>query len=143
MSGSNACLRLLGRLGGLYPEDPSEAGLVDEVLDVIENDIGIALARASVNVDEAKRMELRKKFAEITLPTYLGHMEARMVGPFVTGEKITVADLKLAQAYRSLAEKVYDGVDGAAFEKCPKIMAAINAVKANEKVAAWEAKHNA
>ena len=51
---SNSCIRFVGSLGGVYPENPLLRALCDEVMDSAEDLIGIA-AGAAFSGDDAKK----------------------------------------------------------------------------------------
>jgi prostaglandin-H2 D-isomerase / glutathione transferase len=71
---SNAILRYVGRLAGLYPLDPVRMLKVDEALDVGE-DLYHILAPSIDEQDPQRRMAMRKVLADETLPRWAGFLE--------------------------------------------------------------------
>ena len=74
---SNAILRYVGKLGGLYPSDPVEALEVDMVIDTIEEAnkfIGYtmsgpkALFFTEETLSDQQKIEIRKKLFDPTVP---------------------------------------------------------------------------
>jgi len=117
---SNSQLRYLGKLGGLYPENPLEALKVDEVLDFL-TEIGETLSlamhptRAGFDsfASEEKKLEVRARIASDILPPKLSKLnsilEANGTG-FLVGEKPTIADCSLRCSLRWLSKGILDGI---------------------------------
>jgi glutathione S-transferase len=92
---SNAIMRYLGKLGGLYPKDDLQALYCDEVMDAVEN--------LSFHIGQTMRLEgdalraAREKLAEGWIPTFLRGLNgllARGGGAYFADKRFTVADLK-------------------------------------------------
>lgn len=94
---SNAILRYVGKLTGLYPEDPKQALVVDMVIDTIEDIINLHLRPSMLEKDDSKKMELREQLAGSTYPYYLSRLEslAKKGDGFIAGPNMTIADLHL------------------------------------------------
>lgn len=136
---SNAILRFVGRQTGLYPvEDPLLALKVDEALEFGE-DINHAIGPSISEKDDVQRMAMRKVLAEETLPRLAGLFEKLLVANgrtgFVTGNTLTVADLKLYWLADKLTNGTLDGIpktqlDGyAAIQAWRKNIAAVRAAR--------------
>jgi len=111
---SNAILRFAGRLSGLYPvDDPLQALKVDEALDVGE-DINGLISPSLHEQDVDRKMAMRKKLAEETLPFWLACFERLLVANgstgFIVGSSLTVADLKLYWIIDWLTSGILDGI---------------------------------
>jgi len=111
---SNAILRYIGRLTGLYPvDDPLSALKVDEALDVAE-DLYHVIGPSMGEPDPDRRMAMRKVIAEETLPRWGGYLEKLLVANertgFVVGDTVTVADLKLHWIVDKLTNGTLDDV---------------------------------
>lgn len=95
---SHAILRYAGKLTDLYPSDPLEALFVDEVLATTVDAIEGLLSYKGR--DEAKVKEVREKWISEAFPKFFPVLEKRIVdmygGPFVLGEKLSIADLIIA-----------------------------------------------
>jgi prostaglandin-H2 D-isomerase / glutathione transferase len=111
---SNAILRFVGRLAGLYPaDDPIRALKVDEALDVAE-DLYHLIAPSIAEQDAERREAMRKVLAQETLPRWGGYLERLIVANgrsgFVAGDSLSVADLKLHWAVDKLTNGSLDGI---------------------------------
>ena len=106
---SNALLVLVGRLGGLYPTDVTQAAVCDSVLGIVEDLIG-ALAPSIREPDEAKKIELRKGLVAGKLPMYVKAL-TDFLGDrdFFCGE-LSVADLKVNSVVDFLTSGHLDGI---------------------------------
>lgn len=104
MSESGAMLRYAGQKSGLYPADAMDAFKVDMVVDALNDPMNKGFAAAFVGDKEAARAAN----LSTTVPRYFGGIEkfyAKTTGPFLLGEKMTIADLKVMTVYRMLAEE--------------------------------------
>jgi glutathione S-transferase len=124
---SNAILRFVGRLTGLYPvDDPLRALKVDEALDVAED--FYHLIAPSIGEENAERRKaMRRVLAEETLPRWGGYLERLLVANggtgFVAGDSLTVADLKLHYAIDKLTNGSLDGVPTTVLDGFPTLAA--------------------
>jgi glutathione S-transferase len=122
---SNAILRFVGRLTGLYPvDDPLRALKVDEALDVAE-DLYHLIAPSIGEQDADRRKAMRKILADETLPRWGGYLERLLVANgktgFVAGDALTVADLKLHYAVDKLTNGSLDGVPKTVLDDFPAL----------------------
>jgi glutathione S-transferase len=99
----DAILRYAGKLAGLYPTDPLQALLCDEVMYVVEE--------ASVRIGPTFRMSgEEQKAARLALvngsmPVYLGWLQTQLQargGEYFADNRLTVADLKVFVDVRGL-----------------------------------------
>lgn len=137
---SNACLRFAASLGGLYPEDPVQRALQDEILDSVE-DVNIAFTPAYMEKDADKKAAL---IAELTaedgkLTYWMKKFEARLEenekrgnknGLFV-GDTISIADLK-AFMFQGQVQMMPDF-----FKAFPRVVKFVGVVAADERVKAF------
>lgn len=89
---SLAITRYVSKFSGLYPQDPRQALTVDEVIDTID-DLSKSIPRSD---DKEKLKELREAWMKEKAPRYMEHINKRIQesgGPFVLGEKFSMADL--------------------------------------------------
>lgn len=100
---SDALLRYAGKLAGLYPTDPLQALLCDEVAYVVEE--------ATVKLGPTFRMTgEEQKAARLALvngsmPVYLGWLQKQLLahgGEYFADNRLTVADLKVFVDVRGL-----------------------------------------
>jgi len=136
LSQSNAILNYIGRTYGLLPEDPWEAARHDAMMNAIEH--LRAEAQATTRPDEDAKRAAREAFAVGYLATWLGNASQQVVGPFLGGDALSVADLKLYIAMRGYQKGVYDYIAADVLEPFPKIVALCAAVAADPRVAEWE-----
>lgn len=103
--------RYVGKLAGLYPEDPYQALLCDEVMYVVEE--------ASVRLGPTFRMtgdeqkEARLALVNGSMPLYLGWLQSQLMahgGEFFADNRLTVADLKVFVDVRALNSGRFDHV---------------------------------
>lgn len=138
---SDALLRYAGKVAGLYPKCEKEALRVDMVVDSLESVMGPSL-KAAFAADKAAA---KADVLQTTLPRYFGAIEkiyAENKGPFLLGEVITIADLKVMSIYRQLTDGGMFAVgEPKALNAYPRIQAAAKAVLAHGKVASWYKKN--
>ena len=115
---SNGINRYAGKLAGLYPEDPFQAALCDEAMDVIEEIAGAAKPTFSMK-DDDERKAAREALIEGTLTPLFGGLgralEQREGGWFADG-RLTVADLKVFLSVRHVRSGGLDYVPADLFE---------------------------
>lgn len=108
---SDAITRYVGKLAGLYPEDPFQALLCDEVLGALE-DINIAIGTTfRMTGDELK--SAREALVAGALPKYLRWLERQLAshgGQFLADNRLTIADLKAFVILRWLGSGKLDHV---------------------------------
>jgi len=92
---SNAMCRYVGKLAGLYPENPVEALYCDEALGAIEDVLHHIVATLGMKDDELK--VARQKLAEGWLTIYLKGLNEMLErgGDYFADGRLTVADLKV------------------------------------------------
>jgi len=124
---SNAILRFAGRLSKLYPiDDMLQALKVDEAMDLGE-DINQLIEPSLHEHDEQKKMAMRKKLAEQTLPKWANYIEKLLTNNgstgFIVGNTLTVADLKLYWIIDWLTCGMLDGIPTNLLDSYTNIMA--------------------
>jgi glutathione S-transferase len=93
---SNGINRFVGKLAGLYPEDPWQAALCDEAMDVVEDATHPFAATLFMPEDEKKAA--REKLADGRLKFFLTRVDATLGehgGEYFADGRLTVADLKV------------------------------------------------
>jgi glutathione S-transferase len=99
----DAILRYAGRLGGLYPTDPFQALLCDEVMYVVE-EAGVKLGPSFRMTGDAQK-EARLALVNGSMPVYLAWLQSQLVahgGQYFADNRLTVADLKVFVDVRGL-----------------------------------------
>jgi len=108
---SNAMNRYFGKQAGLYPEDPWQAFLCDEVMDAIEDLMHFLVRTFGMEGDELKAA--RGKLVDGAFTTYLKTLNARLKaagGKYFADGRLTLADLKVFVWIRSLKSGILDYV---------------------------------
>jgi glutathione S-transferase len=93
---TNAMLRYVGKLGGLYPDDGMQALYCDEVMGAVE-DLSHHIGR-TIGLQGDELREAREKLAEGWLPTFLRGLDgllSRGGGQYFVDNRLSVADLKV------------------------------------------------
>ena len=108
---SDAITRYVGKLTGLYPTDPYQALLCDEVLSAIE-DLTSKLT-PSFGLTGDAMLAARTAYVEGPMKTYVAWLERQLLahgGEFFADGRLTVADLKAFVYVRGLASGRLDHV---------------------------------
>jgi glutathione S-transferase len=108
---SNAINRFVGKLAGLYPSDPLQALLCDEVMDAVE-DVSVKLSPTFRMQGEEQKRAREALVAEV-FPKYLKWAGARLAeqgGEYFADNRLTIADLKIFGLVRWLNSGVRDHV---------------------------------
>jgi len=92
----NAINRFVGKMAGLYPEDPYQALLCDEIMEALEDVVDKLVATFGLQDDALKTA--REKLASGPITHYLKFLEQRLAergGAFFADNRLTMADLKV------------------------------------------------
>lgn len=140
---SNALLRYAGRLSGTYPEG-SDGLFVDETIDTIED--AMASLFSYRGPDKSLLLAAREKFVQLDVPRYVGALDGRMAkmspkGPYVAGEKISIADFHLTCFVNSIKQGIVDHVPSTCLDEFPTIMRVYNEVMNVDEVKKWYEKY--
>ena len=138
----DAINRYVGKLAGLYPVDPYQALLCDEVMYVVEE--------ASVKLGPTFRMTgdeqktARLALVNGSMPQYLGWLQSQLLahgGEYFADNRLTVADLKVFVDVRGLNSGRLDHVPTDLVEKvAPALNAHMRRVAEHPAVVAHYAK---
>jgi glutathione S-transferase len=136
---SNAILVLIGRRHGLHPTDDFEAARHEGLMQHAE-DLR-AKVSPTIRMGDAEKKTAREALVADYLPQW-GQFAERNIGhgPFVGGDSISVADLKLHMVVRWLSSGTVDHIPATIFAGCPKLMGVHDAVRAHAAVRAWYAR---
>lgn len=92
---SDAITRYVGKLAGLYPTDPLQALLCDEVMDALEDANNKLVPTFGMTGDALK--EARTALVQGAFTLYLGWLQSQLQahgGQFFADQRLTIADLK-------------------------------------------------
>lgn len=138
---SNAMLRYLGKQGGLYPENNTQALYCDEAMGAAE-DLSHHIGRTIGLQGDALR-EAREKLVEGWLPIFLRGMDdllKRGGGKYFADKRLTVADLKVFVETRWLQSGSLDHIpQDLVVKQAPLLAAHEKRVSADPVVIAWYA----
>ena len=137
---SNAILAYLGRTFGLHPSDPFDQARHEALLNAVE-DLRAQVTPTLRIKDEDEKKAAREALASGAIPTWGDRIEATLGdGPFIGGDEIGVADLKLFVLVKWFAGGGVDHVPADIFAKNEKLTRLYEAVKSHPKVVEYYAK---
>ncbi len=140
---TNAILVYIGREYGLHPRDNWEAARHEELLSAVEE-----LRAHVVPTLRIPDPEEKKRVREELAAGYLVHwggcinrvLESMGAGPFVGGDAINVADIKLYMAARWFSSGVIDHIPADLFAEFTRLTAIEKAVASHPKIVEWYAR---
>ncbi len=118
---SNVILGFIGGGHDLLPEDNFEAAQHLAILNSVEEFVGRLFAGG--DQDEAAKKQQREGFASGYMKDWANNISTLIQGPFVGGDKISVADLKLYVNMNTLKSGNVDYILRDYFEAFPKFTA--------------------
>lgn len=140
---SNAINRYVGKLTDLYPTDPWQAALCDEVMEAVEDIINELVA--TFNLPEEQKKAQRQALAEGPITFYLTRLQERLEahgGRYFAADRLSVADLKVFIWIRQMRSGVLDHLPTDLPDRvAPKLMDHCERVKNDPGVKAYYAKH--
>ena len=119
----DAITRYAGKLAGLYPADPFQALLCDEVMYVVE-EAGVKMGpsyRMTGEAQKAARLEL----VNGSIPVYLRWLQSQFLahgGEFFADGRLTIADLKVFVDVRGLNSGRLDHIPTDLVEKVAPLL---------------------
>ena len=140
----DAINRYVGKLAGLYPTDPYQALLCDEVMYVVE-EANVKLSPSFRMVGEEQKAA-RLALVNGSMPQYLGWLQTQLLaqgGEYFADKRLTVADLKVFVDVRGLNSGRLDHVPTDLVEKvAPALNAHMQRIAQTPAVVAYYAKFN-
>jgi prostaglandin-H2 D-isomerase / glutathione transferase len=137
---SNAILCYLGRCHGLHPEDPFEAARHEALMNYAE-ELRHQVTPTLRITDEAQKRTAREALGRDVLAAWGSNVERQLgAGPFASGDKLHVADIKLYMIVRWFVSGTLDHVPTTVFDHCPKLRRLHAAVGEHAGVKAWLAR---
>jgi len=142
---SNGINRFVGKLAGLYPDDPWQAAVCDEVMDAV-NDIG-GKVFATFELSDAEKKAQREALVAGALPLFLNGLRRRLEeqgGRYFADGRLTVADLKIYIWIRHLRSGALDHIPVDLVERiAPELAAHARRIEAEPGVTAYYAARRA
>lgn len=140
---SNGINRFVGKLAGLYPTDPLQAALCDEIMDAVD-DIGWKITTTFTLSDEEKRVQ-RQVLADGAISFYLRALQERLQargGQYFADNRLSVADLKVFGFIRYLKSGLLDHVPADLPDRvAPALVEHFERVRNHPGVQAYFARH--
>jgi len=137
---SNAILAYLGRRFDLHPSDPWQAARHEAILNVVE-ELRAKVAATFTIEDEEEKKAARQALSSGYIIAWADNVTKQLGdGPFLAGEAINVADLKLFIAMSWLMNGILDHIPTDVFSGHPALIAHHAAVKSHPKVTDWYAR---
>lgn len=136
---SNAILLYIGRGRGLHPEDPWEAARHEALMAGVE-DFRYAFRQPLREKDPERRKALREVFTAEQIPVWGARFEREVRGPFVAGDTLQLADLKLFIVVRWLRKGILDHIPTTCLDAFPRLLALQAAVENHPGVQDWLAR---
>ena len=144
ISQSNTISRYIGKLGGLYPEDPLEAARCDEVLEALE-DVTNKMVPTLFMTDEDEKRKAREALAAGPFTLYLtklGQILEDRGGEYFADGRLTIADIKVFLWVRHLRSGALDYVPADLVDRlAPNLVGLFERVNSNPAVIAWYEAH--
>lgn len=122
---SNAMLRHVGKMAGLYPKDSTQALYCDETMEAVEDLLHHVVRTFGLEGDALK--QAREALVEGWMTTFVkgfGELLQRGGGKYFADGRLTVADLKVFMQVRSLRNGTLDHVPADLVDKlAPNLVA--------------------
>jgi glutathione S-transferase len=143
VSQSNGINRYVGKLAGLYPSDPWQAALCDEIMDAVE-DVTNKIT-ATFDLPEAEKKAQRQALTGGAITFYLNRLQQRLEergGHYFAGGRLSVADLKVFVWIDHLKSGKLDHIPSDLPDRvAPKLVVLHRQVTNHPAVKAYYAKH--
>lgn len=141
---TNTINRFVGKLAGLYPEDPIAAAHCDEVMSAVE-DMMYRIVPTLFMQDEDEKRRAREALAEGPIPlfvTRIGEILERRGGEYFAGGRLSVADLKVFLWVRYLRSGMLDHVPTDIPDRlAPNLVDHFERINSHPAIVGWYEKH--
>lgn len=147
---SNAILRYVGKLGGLYPTNEIQAMEVDEILDILDDmaePIRVSVRGAvrtlisETEFTDEEKLAIRTRWMS-KFPLFLEKIESKLVasssGWVIGSEKVTIADIAISVVLTWIKSGILDGIPTSVLDKFPACLALIEKVANVEGIKKWK-----
>ena len=125
LSQQRSLLRFIGKLNGLYPEDPMVAYRVDELMDIVD-DVAVLTNSVGQGLEQSQKEAARLESATNgSVAAILGKIDGFIASQgsngFAVGSTLTVADLIVACHLPMVSCGLFDGVPTTTLDRYPSI----------------------
>lgn len=128
ISQTNAALRYIGLTFDLYPTDRLAAAKMDVVMDAVE-DLRHKISPTLSMRDQGEKSDVRKRIAGEYIPHWGKGVEQYFgAGPFLTGARPSVADIKLFVLNKWISSGMIDDIPATVFDPFHKLKTAAAAI---------------
>lgn len=132
---SNAILGLIGDRHDLLPDDSFDAALHIAIMNFVE-ELSMRIGE-TIQLPEDEKEKARKDLVNGFLKEWENNIDYQIKGPFVGGDKISVADIKLFVLVNMFKQKVLDYIPDDFFDSNKKLLALHEAVGSHPKIVEW------
>jgi prostaglandin-H2 D-isomerase / glutathione transferase len=136
---SNAILTYIGRSYGLHPIDPWAAAVHEAVMASVE-ELRAALSPSGRLTEPAAKRAAREALASAEIPAWGASVERYIQRPFLDGDRLCVADIKVYQMVKSFKTGVLDYIEPSVLSAFPKLEGLYDAVAKHPKILEWQTK---
>lgn len=127
---SLAIARYAAKRGGLYPDDPEQALLVDEILHLIDSVNG----KVPHDADLIAKKVNREAFAHGYLKRAFAYMASKLArGPYVLGEQVSAGDFAIYGIVKTIRAGFLDYVPTDSDAEFPEIQRLVDSLEGLEK----------
>lgn len=139
---SNAILCFVGRAHGLHPADPWEAARHEAILSAVE-ELRHRISPTLFMKDPEEKRRAREELASGYMQAWGASVERQLGdGPFVAGERIQVADIKLYVVMGWFVKGALDHVPPDVLASYPRLTRLYEAVRQHPRVIDWQSRHS-
>lgn len=138
---TKSILRAVGKIGGLYPEDPIAAAKVDELMDALDDAFNDSLNNCGRGLEkeakEAARVEFFATGQGASALKKVDEIIGKNGGKHSVGDSVTIADIILLTSTCFLISGFWDGVAPTTLDAYKNIQATRKLVASIPEVAAY------
>jgi glutathione S-transferase len=132
---STAIMGYIGLAYGLHPTDPWTSGEHYALMQSVEDLRSKVPGGRDMSDDEKKTA--RAAFASGWLTRWATSVSARITGPYLEGETLNVADIKLFVILRAYLGGSFDHIPASFFDDYPALLGLVSAVEARPSVKSY------
>lgn len=140
---TQAMLRYVGKVTGLYPSDAWDAMMVDQVCETVLEFFEKLFVYKGNDKDELRKA--RENVFKVAAPRYLGGLETILAGmgegPYALGSRITTADLTVAWIFILFSTGFLEFVPTDALDGYPRMKRIYEEVLKIEEVQEYHRQH--
>ncbi|CAM9191321.1 unnamed protein product [Scytosiphon promiscuus] len=136
---SFAQLRYVGKIGGLYPNDPIEAAVCDAAADAVV-DINGPMRGALYEQDPERKAQMCKDLAENIIPTWLANLEKVLEsagGKYFACEQLSIGDIAVVARLNWIKTGSFEGIPPSVVDDFPLLSSLMERVMAEPRIAEY------